>query len=124
MLLSLVSGYLLLLTLILQLYSLDAIGGPNHLGNMCDAPLLVVPYRVGGNRNRDDFKLPKFEHADYPFGPVIGDGQTIEELNARGIPAKYLDRGVVVQPMFYYMGHISRHVRPGKLKDLGGSKKF
>ena len=37
----------------------------------------------------------------------------MEELNAMGFPAEYLNKGVVVQPMFYYMGHISRHVRPG-----------
>ena len=43
----------------------------------------------------------------------MGDNRTREELNAMGIPAQYLDLGVVVQPMFYYMGHISRHVRPG-----------
>ena len=28
-------------------------------------------------------------------------------------PAKYLDKGVAVQPLFFYMGHISRYVRPG-----------
>ena len=93
-------------------HRLDAIGGPNHLGNMCDAPLLAVPYRAGGKRNVSS--LPSFEHSYYPFGPVVGDGQTIEELNAKGMPAEYLDRGVVVQPMFFYMGHISRHVRPGR----------
>ena len=92
-------------------FRLDSIGGPNHLGNMCDAPLLAVPYRVGGKRNVSE--LPDFEHADYPFGPTVGDTLTREELDAIGVPAKYLDRGVVVQPMFYYMGHISRHVRPG-----------
>ncbi len=37
----------------------------------------------------------------------------MEELDAMGFPAEYLNKGVVVQPMFYYMGHISRHVRPG-----------
>ncbi|EED87519.1 glucosylceramidase [Thalassiosira pseudonana CCMP1335] len=54
---------------------LDSIGGPNHLGNMCDSPLLA--------------------------------------LNAEGVSAKYLDVGIVVQPMYYYMGHITRFVRPG-----------
>jgi glucosylceramidase len=90
---------------------LDPIGGPNHLGNMCDAPLLAVPYRVSHDHNVS--QLPDFEHEDYPFGPVVGDSRTREELNSMGMPAKYLDRGVVVQPMFYYMGHISRHIRPG-----------
>ena len=43
----------------------------------------------------------------------IGDGRTREELNAFGFPAKYLDKGVAVQPIYFYMGHVSRHVRPG-----------
>lgn len=90
---------------------LDPIGGPNHLGNMCDAPLLAVPYRTSNEHNVS--QLPDFEHENYPFGPVVGDARTKEELNSMGMPAQYLDRGVVVQPMFYYMGHISRHVRPG-----------
>jgi glucosylceramidase len=90
---------------------LDSIGGPNHLGNMCDAPLLAVSYRVGGKHNVSE--LPYFEQSDHPFGPVAGDARTREELHAMGMPAEYLDRGVVVQPMYYYMGHISRHVRPG-----------
>jgi len=90
---------------------LDSLGGPNHLGNMCDSPLLAVPYRANGEHNVT--VLPSFEHSDFPFGPVVGDTRTREELNAMGFPAEYLDKGVVVQPMFYYMGHISRHVRPG-----------
>jgi glucosylceramidase len=43
----------------------------------------------------------------------IGDGRTREELDALGFPAKYLDKGVAVQPIYYYMGHVSRFVRPG-----------
>ena len=34
-------------------------------------------------------------------------------MNALGFPAKFLDVGLAVQPMYYYMGHISRYVRPG-----------
>jgi glucosylceramidase len=89
---------------------LDAIGGPNHLGNLCDSPLLAVPYRAGGKHNVTI--APSFEPSDQVFSPV-GDTRTREELNALGIPARYLDLGVVVQPMFFYMGHISRYVRPG-----------
>jgi glucosylceramidase len=90
---------------------LDAIGGPNHLGNECDAPLLAVPYRAKGADG-----VPKqewFEKVGYPFGTVHGDQRTREELHALGVPAEYLDLGIVVQPMYYFMGHISRHVRPG-----------
>lgn len=90
---------------------LDAQGGPNHLGNMCDAPLLAVPYRVGGVHNVS--QNPPFEHMNHPFGPIVGDGRTREELDAMGMPAEYIDKGIIVQPMYFYMGHISRHVRPG-----------
>lgn len=91
--------------------SLDSIGGPNHLGNMCDSPLLAVPHRAVGAV--DIPKQMSFETAGHPFGKVHGDGKTREELNAEGVPAKYLDLGVVVQPMYYYVGHITKFVRPG-----------
>lgn len=52
-------------------------------------------------------------NASAKFGENIGDGRTLPELNALGFPAKYLEKGVVVQPLYYYMGHISRYVRPG-----------
>jgi len=91
---------------------LDSIGGPNHLGNLCDAPLLAVPHRANGKHDVVD-QLPDFEKTGLKYGGVIGDRRTREELHAIGNPAEYLDRGVVVQPMYYYMGHISRHVRPG-----------
>jgi glucosylceramidase len=92
-------------------YSLDSIGGPNHLKNLCDASLLAVPQRAKGAKG-----IPptlSFEHAGHPFGVNNGNGRTREELNAYGFLAKYVDAGVVVQPLYYYMGHISRHVRPG-----------
>lgn len=91
---------------------LDSVGGPNHLGNMCDSPLLAVPHRALDA----DGKIPdqlEFEHAGHPFGRVHGDGKTREELNAEGFPARYIDLGIVVQPMYYYVGHITRFVRPG-----------
>mmetsp|Transcript_12085 Transcript_12085/g.33429 ORF Transcript_12085/g.33429 Transcript_12085/m.33429 type:complete len:863 (+) Transcript_12085:200-2788(+) len=91
---------------------LDTIGGPNHLGNLCESTLLAAPHRAKDALS-DMPPLPDFEK-DKPFGKVnIGDGRTREELNALGFPAEYLDVGVVVQPIFYYMGHISRYVRPG-----------
>ena len=81
------------------------------MGNLCDAAILAVPHRaVNGSA------IPKtqwFERAGLPFGPNNGDGRTREELNALGFPAKHLDDGLAVQPMYYYMGHISRYVRPG-----------
>lgn len=92
-------------------YSLDGIGGPNHLGNLCDAAILAVPHR--GINGTDIPTTADFEHAGHPFGPSVGDGRTREELNALGFPAKHLDNGLAVQPIYYYMGHISRYVRPG-----------
>jgi glucosylceramidase len=90
---------------------LDSIGGPNHLNNLCDAPILAVPHRAI-NGSDIPATLP-FEQAGHPFGPNNGDGRTREELNALGFPAKHLDAGLAVQPIYYYMGHISRYVRPG-----------
>jgi len=90
---------------------LDAIGGPNHLGNLCDSPLLAVPYRAKGGEGIPHTQ--KWEHAGHPFGLPVGDNFTRGELNARGNPAEYVDKGVVIQPIYFYMGHISRHVRPG-----------
>jgi glucosylceramidase len=89
---------------------LDSIGGPNHLGNLCDASLLAVPHRATGST---DPPTLDFEQAGHPFGRVVGDGRTREELHALGFPADLLDKGVVAQPLFYYVGHISRYVRPG-----------
>lgn len=94
---------------------LDGIGGPNHLGNVCDAPVLAVPHRALNAENQDISPLPDFEMTKPMGGQIIGDGRTREELNALGFPAKYLDLGIAVQPMYYYMGHISRHVRPGSM---------
>ena len=98
---------------------LDAIGGPNHLGNLCESTLLAVPHRALDAAAHSVLPLPEFEHSK-PFGDVVtGDNRTREELNALGFLAKYLDLGVAVQPMFYYMGHISRHVRPGSISVPG-----
>lgn len=92
-------------------HSLDSVGGPNHLGNMCDSPLLAVPHRALDAKDIPDQMY--FETAGYPFGEVHGDNKTREELNAEGFPAKYIDLGIVVQPMYYYVGHLTRFVRPG-----------
>jgi glucosylceramidase len=91
---------------------LDSIGGPNHLGNLCDASLLAVPHRAIGS---DAPHTMPWEHTDHSsrFGRNVGDDRTREELNALGFPAELLDFGIVAQPLFYYMGHLSRHVRPG-----------
>jgi glucosylceramidase len=91
--------------------SLDSIGGPNHLGNLCDAGVLAVPHRAINASGMPE--TMRFEHAGHPFGVNNGDGRTRAELNALGFPAKHLDVGLAVQPMYYYMGHISRYVRPG-----------
>ena len=97
---------------------LDGIGGPNHLGNLCESTLLAVPHRAL-DAPKNVTPLPDFEK-DKPMGnESIGDGRTREELNALGFPAKYLDLGVAVQPIYYYMGQISRYVRPGSVAVTG-----
>jgi len=98
---------------------LDGIGGPNHLGNLCESTILSVPHRALDAAAGTVSPLPDFEHTK-PFGNTItGDNRTREELNALGFLAKYLDVGVAVQPIYYYMGHISRHVRPGSVSVPG-----
>jgi len=93
---------------------------------LCDTTLLAVPNRA---LNSTEPEFQPFEHNRQKFGRIVGNDATREELNALGFPAKYLDAGVVVQPMYYYMGHISRHVRPGStavkgLVDSGAGKTF
>jgi len=101
---------------------LDSIGGPNHLGNLCDASILAVPHRAAMDENEPHIP-PTFDwettNASKRFGTNVGDGRTREELNALGFPAKHLDVGLAVQPMYYYMGHISRYVRPGSRAVMG-----
>jgi glucosylceramidase len=92
---------------------LDSIGGPNHLGNLCDASLLSVPHRAANATTDDIAPLPDFEYHPPANGRITGDNRTREELNALGFPAQFLDHGVAVQPLYHYMGHISRYVRPG-----------
>ncbi|CAJ1946768.1 unnamed protein product [Cylindrotheca closterium] len=93
---------------------LDSVGGPNHLNNLCDTGILAVPHRAIVNGSEADIPptLP-FEKTKHQFGVNVGDTRTRAELNALGFPAKYLDTGLAVQPIYYYMGHISRYVRPG-----------
>ncbi|KAL3936239.1 MAG: hypothetical protein SGBAC_008397 [Bacillariaceae sp.] len=93
---------------------LDSVGGPNHLNNLCDTGILAVPHRAIFNGTESEIPptLP-FEKTKHKFGVNVGDTRTRAELNALGFPAKYLDDGLAVQPIYYYMGHISRYVRPG-----------
>jgi glucosylceramidase len=97
---------------------LDSIGGPNHLGNLCESTILAVPHRAR-DAARDAPPLPYFETTHALGNGSLGDGRTREELNALGIPAKYLDIGLAVQPIYFYMGHISRYVRPGSVAVMG-----
>lgn len=98
---------------------LDSIGGPNHLNNLCDTTVLAVPHRaVNGTHVPHLFHFEK-TNASARFGTNNGDSRTNAELNALGFPARHLDDGLAVQPMYYYMGHISRYVRPGS-RAVGG----
>ena len=85
------------------------------MNNLCDTTVLAVPHRAVVNGTEVTNIAPKlpFEKTKHPFGPTVGDSRTHAELNGLGFPAKYLKDGLAVQPMYYYMGHISRYVRPG-----------
>ncbi|VEU38487.1 unnamed protein product [Pseudo-nitzschia multistriata] len=98
---------------------LDSVGGPNHLHNLCDATILAVPHRAIDGSDIPPTMDWETTDSKKTFGPNVGDGRTREELNALGFPAKYLDVGLAVQPMYYYMGHISRYVRPGSRPVMG-----
>jgi glucosylceramidase len=52
-------------------------------------------------------------------GRIIGEERSREELNALGFPARFLDKGLAVQPIYFYMGQISRYIRPGSLAAHG-----
>lgn len=93
---------------------LDPFGGPNHVENFCDAPLVAVPHRAEG---LSDFiqPVPSFERHQLQDGESIkGEYETKFSLSSSmGYPISLMNIGIVVQPMYYYMGHISRYVRPG-----------
>ena len=92
---------------------LDSTGGPNHLHNLCDTTVLAVPHRAINGSDIEPILPWETTNASARFGPNHGDGRTRAELNALGFPATHLDTGLAVQPLYYYMGHISRYVRPG-----------
>jgi glucosylceramidase len=98
---------------------LDSIGGPNHLNNLCDATILAVPHRAINGSGIPPTAVWEKTNSTALFGANHGDERTREELNALGFPAKHLDDGLAVQPMYYYMGHISRYVRPGSEAVMG-----
>ncbi len=73
---------------------LDKLGGPNHLGNVCDAPLV----RLG-----DAFEK----------GKAVGDIMGIDALEGLGGKKELLEVDVMVHPMYWMMGHFSRFLRRG-----------
>ena len=98
---------------------LDSVGGPNHLKNLCDTTILAVPHRAINGSDVPPIMDWEKSNASGRFGANHGDERTREELNALGFPAAHLDAGLAVQPMYYYMGHISRYVRPGSRPVMG-----
>jgi glucosylceramidase len=84
---------------------------------LCDASILAVPHRAINGSGIPP--LLDWEKTNSTFGVNHGDERTRAELNALGFPAKHLDAGLAVQPMYYYMGHISRYVRPGSKSVMG-----
>lgn len=93
---------------------LDPFGGPNHAENFCDAPLIAVPHRAEG---LTDFvqPVPSFEKHQLQDGESIkGEYETKFSLSKKmGYSMSLMNLGIVAQPMYYYVGHISRYVRPG-----------
>jgi len=93
---------------------LDPFGGPNHAENFCDAPLIAVPHRAEG---LTDFvqPVPAFEKHQLQDGESIkGEYETKFSLSKKmGYSMSLMNLGIVAQPMYYYVGHISRYVRPG-----------
>mmetsp|Transcript_14465 Transcript_14465/g.35033 ORF Transcript_14465/g.35033 Transcript_14465/m.35033 type:complete len:785 (-) Transcript_14465:1252-3606(-) len=98
---------------------LDSVGGPNHLGNLCDTVILAVPHRAVNGSDIPPTMAWEHTNASARFGANHGDERTREELNALGFPAVHLDAGLAVQPMYFYMGHVSRYVRPGSKPVMG-----
>lgn len=93
---------------------MDPFGGPNHVENFCDAPLIAVPHRAEDIESYIE-PVPSFEKHQLQNGESIrGEYETKFALSANmGYPMSLLNLGIVAQPMYYYMGHISRYVRPG-----------
>lgn len=91
---------------------LDSIGGPNHADNLCDAPIIAVPNRARDEEHVGDSDvlmiptLPDFEHHSMKKGEmIVGNHLSLSQLNeVMGYNEAYLKEGLVVQPMFYYMG--------------------
>jgi len=103
----------------------DSKGGFNHLGNMCDAPMIASP----------DFQnvhlQPKFYYMGHiskyvPPGSIrikseiIGDSKGgfnhLGNMCDAPMIASPDFQNVHLQPKFYYMGHISKYVPPGSIR--------
>jgi glucosylceramidase len=87
---------------------LDKLGGPNHLGNDCDSPLLALSDRADDSAPNG---VPDFEPKKDQVAK--GDSYSFEELTKFGGQVEHLENGVMTQPMFWVMGHFSRYLRAG-----------
>ena len=95
---------------------LDPLGGPNHAEKFCDAPLIAVPHRAEDVTDFDFVEpVPAFEKYQLQNGESIkSEYETKFSLSEKmGYTMSLMNLGIVAQPMFYYVGHISRYVRPG-----------
>ena len=96
---------------------LDRFGGPNHVGNVCDAPVLAIPHRATvspSSSSTPSFSPPYPPTPPNTFSSAQGDSYSFETLhNVFGAKKEHLEVGVFVQPLYHMMSHFSRHLRPG-----------
>ncbi|GMH83686.1 hypothetical protein TrVE_jg3382 [Triparma verrucosa] len=92
---------------------LDKVGGPNHLGNVCDAPLLALPDKATSPQISmpAPFGLPDFE-TQIPVDPPAGDSWSASTHLKHGSLPSSVEVGVLIQPMYWTTGHITRFLRP------------
>ncbi|GMH46406.1 hypothetical protein TrRE_jg2400 [Triparma retinervis] len=95
---------------------LDKLGGPNHLGNVCDGPIVAVPDRATVDPAKG--KLPGFEKGG-EGKVIVGDGLTVDELVRHGGVKKDVEVGVLTQPMYWVAGHFTRFLREGSRATRG-----
>ncbi|GMI44283.1 hypothetical protein TrCOL_g12668 [Triparma columacea] len=95
---------------------LDKVGGPNHLGNVCDGPIVAMPDRAKAEPAME--RLPAFEKAG-EGKDIVGDGLSLDSLVHHGGVKKDMELGVLTQPMYWVAGHFTRYLREGSRATKG-----
>ncbi|GMH93961.1 hypothetical protein TL16_g12769 [Triparma laevis f. inornata] len=91
------------------------LGGPNHLGNVCDAPILSLPDKSTSPPISlpTPYALPPFEILLPSPSEPVGDTWSPSTQISHGSLPSVLKNGVLTQPMYWTTGHISRFLRSG-----------